>query len=106
MNWVSLDVIKTLRRTDVVSKSTNWGGVSSHVIVLPLSEKTDNEVASELSSQDLGEEVDVRDESTLKDDGDVGSVEKLDRVWLSETSHLSAAQTQFNSETLYSNIVR
>ena len=76
--------------------------MASHVVVLPLSEKPNDEVASELSSQDLGEEVDVGDKGTLEDDGDVGGVEEFDWVWLSETSHLSAAQAQFNSETLYS----
>jgi len=74
--------------------------MTSHVIILPLSEKTDNEVASELSGKDLGEEVDVRDESGLKNDWDVGGVEKFDGVWLSETSHLLAAQREFDSEAL------
>jgi hypothetical protein len=74
--------------------------MTSHVIILPLSEKTDNEVASELSGEDLGEEVDVRDEGGLKDDWDVGGVEKFDGVWLSETSHLLAAQREFDSEAL------
>jgi len=74
--------------------------MTSHVIILPLSEETDNEVASELSGEDLGEEVNVRDESGLKNDWDVGGVEKFDGVWLSETSHLFAAQRKFDSETL------
>ena len=64
--------------------------MSSHVVVLPFSKEGDDEVSSKLSSQDLGEEVDVGNESTLEDDGDVGSVKELDGVWLSETSHLSA----------------
>ena len=75
--------------------------MSSHVIVLPLSEETNNEVASELSSQDLGEEIDVGNEGTLENDWNVGSVEEFDWVWLSETSHLSAAQAQLDSESLY-----
>jgi hypothetical protein len=74
--------------------------MTSHVVVLPLSKESNNEVASELSSQDLGEEINVRDESTLENDWNVGRVEKLDWIWLSETSHLSATQTKFNSETL------
>jgi hypothetical protein len=48
----------------------------------------------------LGEEVDVGNESSLEDDWNVGSVEKFDWVWLSETSHLFAAQRKFNSEAL------
>jgi hypothetical protein len=65
--------------------------MSSHVVVLPLSKKSNDEVSSELSSQDLGEEVDVGNESGLEDDWDVGGVEKFDWIWLSETSHLLAA---------------
>ena len=95
-----MDIIHALRWTDVVSKSSNWCGVTSHVIVLPFSKETNDEIASELSCQDLGEEIDVRDESTLEDDWNIGCVEKLDWIWLSETSHLSATQTKFNSETL------
>jgi len=74
--------------------------MASHVIILPLSEKTDDEIASELSGEDLGEEVDVGDESSLENDWDVGGVEKLDGVWLSETSHLLAAQGELDSEAL------
>ena len=66
--------------------------MSSHVIILPFSKKSYDEVSSELSSQDLGEEVDVRDESSLQDDWNVGGVEQLDWVWLSESSHLSATE--------------
>lgn len=100
MNWISLNVVQALWWRNVVGKSANWCGMTSHVIILPLSEKTDNEVASELSGKDLGEEVDVRDESGLKNDWDVGGVEKFDGVWLSETSHLLAAQREFDSEAL------
>jgi hypothetical protein len=45
--------------TDVVSKSSNWGLMTSHVVILPFSKERDDEVASEFSSKDLGEEVDV-----------------------------------------------
>lgn len=100
VDWVLLDVVQALGWTDVVSESTDGGGVSSHVVVLPLSEETDDEVATELAGEDLREEVDVGDEGALEDDGDVGSVEQFDWEGLSVTSHLSAAQTQFNSETL------
>jgi len=100
VNWISLNVVQALWWRNVVGKSANWCGMTSHVIILPLSEKTDNEVASELSGKDLGEEVDVRDESGLKNDWDVGGVEKFDGVWLSETSHLLAAQREFDSEAL------
>jgi len=45
--------------------------VSCKVIFLPLSEKTDEEVALKLLVEDLGEEVEVGNESSLKNDGNV-----------------------------------
>jgi len=100
VDWVTLDVVQALWWADVVSESTDWCLMSSHVVVLPFSKESDDEVASELSSKNLGKEVDVGDESGLEDDWNIGSIEQLDWVWLSETSHLSAAQAEFNSEAL------
>jgi len=100
MNWIFLNIIETLRRTDVVSKPTNWCLMASHIIVLPLTKETNKNVSSELSSQNLSEEVDVGNKSSLKDDWNVGGVEQLDWVWLLETSHLSAGQAELNSESL------
>lgn len=74
--------------------------MSGHVIVLPLSEETNDEVSLKLSSQYLGEEINVGNESGLEDDWDVRGVEKFDWIWLSESSHLLAAQREFNSEAL------
>lgn len=64
--------------------------MSSHVIVLPLTEESHNEVSSKLTGQDLGEEVNVRNEIRLKDDWDVRSIKQLNWIRLLETSHLSA----------------
>jgi hypothetical protein len=75
--------------------------MSSHIVVLPLAEEANDEVASELTSQDLGEEVDVRHEGSLQDDWDVRGVEQLDWVWLLEASHLSAGKAEFDTESLY-----
>lgn len=100
MNWILLDVIEALRRTDIVSKSTNWCLMTSHIIVLPFAKESNENVSSELSSQNLCEEVDVGNESSLKDDWDVRSIEQFDWVWLLETSHFLAAQLKLYSETL------
>ena len=100
MNWILLDIIEALRRTDIVSKSTNWCLMTSHIIVLPFAKESNENVSSELSSQNLCEEVDVGNESSLKDDWDVRSIEQFDWVWLLETSHLSAGQAELNSESL------
>jgi hypothetical protein len=59
------------RRTDIVSETTNWCGVSCHVILLPLSKKTNNKVSFKLLVEDLREEVEIGDESSLENDGDV-----------------------------------
>lgn len=91
MDWVLLNIIKALWRTDVVCESTDWCLMASHVIVLPLSEESNNEVSSELTCKDLSEEVNVGNECSLQNDWDVGGIEKLDWVWLLESSHLSAA---------------
>lgn len=74
--------------------------MSSHVIILPLSEEWNDEVTSEFSSQDLGEEINIGNESSLQNNWDVGSVEQLDWIWLSETSHLSGTEAELNTETL------
>jgi hypothetical protein len=90
MNWILLDIIQTLWSTDIVSQTTNWSLMTCHIVVLPFTQETNNEVSSELTSEDLSEEVDVGNESGLQDDWDVRSVEKLDWVWLLESSHFSA----------------
>lgn len=102
MDWVSLNIIEALWGANVVGEASNRGGMSSHVVILPLAKKRDDEVASELPGENLGKEVDIGDEGALEDDGNVGGVEELNWVWLSESSHLSAAQTQFDSESLQS----
>merc|ERR1719183_1311667 len=74
--------------------------MTSHVVILPFSKERNDEVSSELSSKNLGEEVNVRHESSLQNNWNVGSVEQLDWVWLSESSHFLAAQRELNSESL------
>jgi hypothetical protein len=48
----------------------------------------------------LGEEVDIRNESSLQNNWDVTGVEQLNRVWLSETSLLSSLELKYNLEVL------
>jgi|TARA_B110000305_G_C19390366_1_gene614494 hypothetical protein len=71
MNGILLNIIEALWRTDVVSKSANWCLMASHIIVLPLAKETNKDVSSELSGEDLSEEVNVRNESGLKDNWNV-----------------------------------
>ena len=63
--------------------------MASHVVVLPLAEQADDEVASELLGQNLCEEVDVAHEGSLEDDGDVGSVEQLNGEGLLQATLLA-----------------
>jgi len=74
--------------------------VSSHVVILPFTKKSNNKVASESGGQNLGEEVDIRDEGSLEDDGDVGGVEQFNRVRLLQSSLLSSRQLNHNLEVL------
>lgn len=87
--------------TDVVGEATDGGGVTVHVVVLPLAEEPDEKVALELLVEDLREEVEVGDEGSLQDDGDVRGVEQLNGVGLLVSLHFPAAHGKFNSETLY-----
>jgi hypothetical protein len=98
---VTNNVHKIAGRRDVVSETTNWGRVSSHVILLPFSEKVHEEVTAELLSENLREEVEVGDESSLEDDRNVGGVEELDGVWLLVSFHFAGRNGKLNAEALY-----
>jgi len=50
--------------------------------------------------QNLGEEVEVRHESSLKDDWDIRSIEQLNWVGLFESFYLPGRNSQFYSESL------
>jgi len=75
--------------------------VACHVIVLPLAQQADYEIAFELSVENLREEVKIGNEGGLENDGNVRSVEKLNRVGLLISFHLSAGYSNLNSESLY-----
>jgi len=45
--------------------------MACHVILLPFSKESNEEVSLKLFVKDLREEVEVRDESSLEDNGDV-----------------------------------
>ena len=71
-----------------------------HVILLPLSNKADEEVSSELAMEDLRKEVEIRYEGCLQDDRDIGGVEQLDWVGVSLSSDALILQMKLNSEAL------
>lgn len=75
------DLRKRSRRRNVVSDSSNRDLLSHGSFdILPLSEKTDQDVGRGTVVQKLGDEVQVGNKSRLKDDRHVGCVEKLDGV--------------------------
>ena len=100
MHWVPLYVVHALRRRDIVGQAANRWLVASHIEVLPLTQQPNYEVTSELALQDLGHEIDVLDEKHLQYNRDVSSVEQLDGVWHSVSSHLSAHQLQLDFQVL------
>ena len=101
MHGVLLNVVETLRRADVVGEATDRLRATSHVIIFPLAEETNNEVAAESSGQNLREEVNVADERSLQDDGDVRRVEQLDGERLSMTLGLSSGELKLDLEILH-----
>lgn len=71
-----------------------------HVVLLPLSEERDEEVALEFAVKNLGEEVQVGDESCLQNDGNVAGVEQLNGVRSFVATHSAGGHSQFDAETL------
>ena len=71
-----------------------------HVVFLPLAEERNEVVALESAVKHLWEEVQVGDEGSLQNDGDVASVEKLDGVSLLVATNATGSHSQFNTETL------
>jgi hypothetical protein len=59
MERISLYVNPVTWWANIISKTPNWSRVTSHVILLPLSDKAYKEVALELSMQNLTEEVQI-----------------------------------------------
>lgn len=98
---VSDDLKSGSRGADVVDESTYWNRVgSSQLNVLPRSEEIYQEVSTEVSVENLRDEEQVGDEGSLENDGDVGSVEQLDWVWLSLALNSVALDSKINSESL------
>ena len=74
--------------------------MSSHVVVLPLADEADEDVALELTVKNLGKEVQVGDEGSLEDNWDVRGIEQLDWVGVGLTTGAFALECKFNTEAL------
>mmetsp|Transcript_66406 Transcript_66406/g.185620 ORF Transcript_66406/g.185620 Transcript_66406/m.185620 type:complete len:379 (+) Transcript_66406:578-1714(+) len=88
-------------RRNVVSDSTDGDLLPSAAFcVLPLSEKTNQNIGWSSVVQKLGNKVQVGNQSSLKDDGHVGSVEKLDGVVSLLSSVLLVLDGKINTPSL------
>jgi hypothetical protein len=75
--------------------------VTTKFSFLPDTNESDNNVVTVSSVEDLGDKVKVGDQGSLKNDGGVGSVEQLNGVRLSNTSHLVADKGNIDSPALH-----
>jgi len=66
--------------------------MARHVVLLPLADERDKEIAFELAMKHLTQEVQVRNKGSLQDDGNVASVEEFDWVGSAVTSDFSGDQ--------------
>lgn len=66
----------------------------------PLAEKIDEEVASEFGGHHLRDDVQIADQSGLKDDGNIAGVEQLDRIAAVLTTITGRLDWQIHAETL------
>jgi len=88
------------RGGNIISKSGNGDGSTSHFDILPLSNKLDKEVSLESFMEHLREEIEIRNKGSLQDNRDIRSVEQFNRVGSSVTSDFHVFDGEFNSESL------
>mmetsp|Transcript_1989 Transcript_1989/g.4491 ORF Transcript_1989/g.4491 Transcript_1989/m.4491 type:complete len:302 (+) Transcript_1989:837-1742(+) len=89
------------RRRNVVGNSSNWNLLSrSSVNILPLSEQTNQNVGRSTVVQELGDKVQVGNQSSLQNDRHVGSVEQLDGVGSLLSTVLLVLDRKFDSPSL------
>lgn len=100
VNGVLRNFGKSPGRADVVCEAANRLLMTGHVVVLPLAEQADQEVAAEALGKDLGEEINIGDEGGLQDDRNVRGVEELDRERLLDTALLLRRQVENDLEVL------
>jgi hypothetical protein len=102
MKRIGDDLDQARGRGHIVSQTANRGRVGSHsgLTLLPATKELDQDVVRVALVQKLGEEVQVGNEGTLKDDGDVVGVEKLDRVAGLLTTVLLVLDREIDTETL------
>jgi len=95
-------VSETFGRGEVVAESTDGIGSSRTAAadVRPHAQQVDQEVARKFMSEHLGNDVEIGDQSALKDDGDVGGVEEFDGIRRILSSVSGRLDGQIHAESL------
>jgi len=95
-------VSETFGRGEVVAESADGIGSSRTAAadIRPHAQQVDQEVARKFMSEHLGNDVEIGDQSALKDDGDVGGVEEFDGIRRILSSISSGLDGQIDAESL------
>jgi len=88
MNWIHESSKNSELRCKIVSKSTSWSLVEV-IIATPLSKETKNEGVWEVRAKSLGNNVYIANNHAVNKKANVGGIDQLNWVWLSESSHFS-----------------
>ena len=100
MKWVIQDIGKAVGRGDIVGQATNRHRLSGAFNFLPTAEQVDQEEATKSLVQKLREEIQVGDQGSLQNDGDVRGVEQLDGVGALLTTVFGVFDWEINTESL------
>lgn len=85
---------------NVIGETTNGDRVTTHFDILPLTEESNGKESSESSVEELGEEIEVGDQSSVEHDGDVGGIEQLDGEVGGVSLNALLLNVEIDSETL------
>jgi len=85
---------------NVIGETTNGDRVTTHFDILPLTEESNGKESYESSVEELGEEIEVGDQSSVEHDGDVGGIEQLDGEVGGVSLNALLLNVEIDSETL------
>mmetsp|Transcript_20549 Transcript_20549/g.30317 ORF Transcript_20549/g.30317 Transcript_20549/m.30317 type:complete len:387 (-) Transcript_20549:18-1178(-) len=100
MEGIINDLCERGRWRNVVCNSSNWDGRSSTLGSLPLSKETNQDIGRSTVVKKLRDKVKVGHQSGLKDDGHVGSIEKLNGVSSSLSTVLLVLDRKIHTPSL------
>lgn len=91
---------------EVVAEARDWVGAHGSICCWPHTQEADKDVACETRGEHLRDDVQVADQGTLQNDGNVGGVEELDRVGGALATVASRLDGQVHTETLRQQLIR